>query len=103
MTHTAEQLLYSALTLLDEEKVEEAVTVLEEAAQVATFSRRELDLIRAHTLLGQILEAAEDVEAALEHFDEALLAGTTYSGDQSEIEEELTACRASIQRLRSDS
>lgn len=96
MSNTAEQLLFKALTLLETEKLDEATVLLREAIEVATYARRELELIRAHTLLGEVLAAGDDAPGALENFEEALVVAATFAGDPASIHDEVSACREAI-------
>lgn len=100
MSNSAEQLLYRALTLLEQEKLDEAITELEEAIEVASYSRREVELIRAHTLLGELLASTGELADAKEHFQEAMLAAETFTGDRSNIDEEIDVCREGLEQLR---
>ena len=64
-TNSAEQLIYEAARLLEEEgDAEAAIAALQEAADLAVVARRQIELVRARTMQGELLlELGRDEEA----------------------------------------
>jgi tetratricopeptide (TPR) repeat protein len=95
VSNSAEQLIYQASLLIDEGELEQACVALEEAIQLAEIvPDRKLELIRAQTLLGELLLHIGENEKALELF-RAVLAGTE-GLDPAEVELEVRLAREEL-------
>jgi tetratricopeptide (TPR) repeat protein len=95
VSNSAEQLIYQASLLIEEGELEEACVALEEAIQLAEIvPERKLELIRARTLLGELLLHIGEREKALELF-QAVLSGTE-GLDLAEVELEVRVAREEL-------
>ncbi|HEX7705672.1 MAG TPA: tetratricopeptide repeat protein [Thermoanaerobaculia bacterium] len=95
MSNSAEQLIYQASLLIDEGELEKACEALEEAIQLSEITPdRKLELVRARTLLGELLLHIGENEKALDLF-EAVLAGSE-GLDPADIELEVRVAREQL-------
>lgn len=92
--NSAEQLLFQAATILEEEgDVEAAIDAIEQAIEICRIAEHPLALIRAHTMMGELLAQASAADIAADQFREVVRLSESYAGPASDIDEELAAAR----------
>lgn len=92
--NSAEQLLYHAATLLEEEQdVEGAIDALEQAIELCQVADHPLELIRARTMMGELLAQADAPDIAADQFREVVRLAEAYQGAPTDVDEELASAR----------
>lgn len=95
MMNSAAQLIYQAMTILEESgDAERALHLLAEAAEVARVSRRQIELVRARTLTGELLLDLDRLDEARLAFDDVVVVGQVMDPDL--VGEEVKSARAHL-------
>lgn len=97
-TNTAQQLMYRAAVLLDEQDFPGAEEALRDAVNVATIAGRDLELVQAKGFLGELLLGLDRAEEALEQFEDILEIARNTEIDLEEIQPELRLARELVSR-----
>lgn len=98
-TNSAQQLIYRAATLLEEEDYDGALELLDDAIELATTARRPVELIQARSLRGEILLNAEREGEAAEEFKTVLGLSESDDVDSGAIQEEVSTARHWLEEL----
>lgn len=98
--NSADQLLYSASLLLEEEgDTEGAMDALHEAITLAEVAKYPLQLLRARMFLGELLlELGRDDEACAE-FDAVLRLAPAFADDPGAVDQEIAAAKEHLAQL----
>jgi hypothetical protein len=100
MSNSAEQLIYKAMMLVEQENdPESALDVLTEAINLATVANRQLELIRAKTILGELLVQIEQPGEAVKEFRDVVKAAETFSDDRDLIDQEVASAKEWLTKL----
>lgn len=91
MSNSADQLIYRAVQLLDENRIEQAIDKLHEAITVAEVANHPLELVRAHTILGELLAQIGENDLAIEEFRGVVTAAERFTGDVTLVDEEVAS------------
>lgn len=95
MTNSAEQLIYHALSIMEADgDAEHALQVLAEASEVARMARRQVELVRARTLSGELLLELGRFDEARLAFDDVIAVGQVL--DPTLVGEEVDSARSHI-------
>ena len=102
MANSAEQLIYQAAVLLEEDLDSEgALSALAEAINVAGLSHRTLELIRAKTFRGELLCSWIAIRRQSSISGDVVALADLFEGDPELVAPEADACRAWLERLDS--
>ena len=103
MTNSADQLIYRAATLLDEQDdAEGAMALLREAIDLSETAGYQLQEIRARTFLGELLMDQGRNDEAAEEFESLLHVAEDYRGAIAEIEDEVASAKERLASLLED-
>ncbi len=99
--NTAQQLIYKATVLVDEQDdLEGALAVLRDAISVATVAKRHEELIEAKTFAGEILLNSGREEEALEEFEDVIELSRSASVDPEVIKDAVETAGQWLDKLR---
>ena len=98
-TNSAQQLIYRAAMLVEEENFEEALALLGDAIELSTTARRPVELIQARSLRGEILLNAEREDEAAEEFKAVLGLSDADDVDAGQVQEEVATARHWLEEL----
>jgi tetratricopeptide (TPR) repeat protein len=100
MTNSADQLIYKAAMLLEEQQdVEGALEALHDALVLAQIANHPVQLIRAKTVLGELLVQIDQPGEAIKEFRDIVRIAEAFDGDQAEISEEVESARDWLKKL----
>jgi tetratricopeptide (TPR) repeat protein len=103
MPNSADQLIYKAAQLLDENgNAEEAIVVLREAIALSEVAQHQLQLLRARVFLGELLFEMERHEEARPELEQVLRIAANFGEDPDLIDEEVATARSLLSQLDSD-
>jgi hypothetical protein len=97
--NTANQLLYRAALLLEDEDVEGALEVLHEALVLTQIAGQAVELIRTKTFLGELLVSIDQPGEGLKEFRDVVRLAEAYRGDPADVDVEAVSARDWITRL----
>jgi hypothetical protein len=98
--NSADQLIYKAVTLLQEhEDVEGALDALHEAMLLSKVAGHTLQLIRAKMLLGELLEAIDQPLEAVQEFRDVVSLAETFDGESELVDQELAVAKERLASL----
>ncbi|HUF18983.1 MAG TPA: hypothetical protein VMS12_13140 [Thermoanaerobaculia bacterium] len=98
-TNSAQQLIYQAALLLEAEEFDQAVSVLEDAIDLATTADRKVELIQARSLMGEILLNIEREGDAAEEFKSVLDLSDSDDVDSDQVREEVATAHHWLEEL----
>lgn len=98
-TNSAQQLIYQAALLLEDEDYDEALKLLQDAIELATTADRKIELIQAKSLLGEILLNVEREGEAAEEFKQVLELSSSDEIDPDQVREEVDTAHHWLEEL----
>lgn len=98
-TNSAQQLIYQAALLVENEDFDQALTLLEDAIDLATIADRKIELIQARSLLGEILLNVEREGEAAEEFKIVLDLSASDDVDPDQVREEVDTAHHWLEKL----
>lgn len=98
-TNSAQQLIYRAALLLEDEDFDQALTLLHDAIDLATTADRKIELIQARSLLGEILLNVERQGEAAEEFKTVLDLSASDEVDADQVREEVDTAHHWLEEL----
>ncbi len=98
-TNSAQQLIYQAALLLEAEEFDKAVSLLEDAIDLATTADRKVELIQARSLMGEILLNIEREGDAAEEFKSVLDLSDSDDVDSDQVREEVANAHHWLEEL----
>jgi tetratricopeptide (TPR) repeat protein len=98
-TNSAQQLIYQAALLIEEEQFDQALALLNDAIDLATTASRTIELIQARSLLGEILLNIEREGEAAEEFKAVLELSASDDIDSDQVREEVETAHHWLEEL----
>ncbi len=90
MGNSADQLIYQAVMLLEDEgDLDGAITALDDAIGLAGIAGFKLQELRARLLLGEVLLQLERHEEAREHFAKVVILAANFESEGESVDVEL--------------
>lgn len=103
MTNSADQLIYRAAQLLDENgNAEEAMVVLREAIALAEVAQHHLELLRGHMFLGELLFDLERLDEAKSELQKVLTVSAQFADQPELVDEEVATAKDLLAQLSAD-
>lgn len=103
MSNSADQLIYKAAQLLDENgNADEAIVVLREAIALAEVAQHHLELLRAHVFLGELLYEMERYEEAKSELQKVLTVAERFEGRAELVDEEVATAKDLLSSIEAD-
>jgi tetratricopeptide (TPR) repeat protein len=103
MTNSAQQLIYKAALILDDNgDTEAAEATLREAINLSEIAGRPVEHIQATIFLGELLMACERSEEALLLFEEALALNRNFTGDPDLVKNEIETANDYLRKAQDE-